>query len=422
MKFAVILFFIFLSSVCNASNNVSVTEYGVVGDGIVDDTVAFQSALTYCAINQTTCIIPGKKKVRITAPVYLWGKTNLVGERGSEIQPDLIDITQRFIVNLGISGILQPEIPFTGMVKGITFRVLSGPTDKWLNGEKTIPIAGRVIQCWNCEFTKIKGNVFEIGEYFYGATASQINGAYMFGLGVKHDITIEGNIINQSATFHGQECIGISNAQDIVIKNNHCTGAGDDLIGAHFVDGITINDNVLRGVDGRIFLASTSNAIVKGNHVERMASTLDGQWYQGSTLVYVGYEYPARQHPRSENVIIQDNVLVLPESAIDAGAVISIRGATNVLVKDNVIRNDSASVTSHGIWIAPWRDPSTPVAEYELYYIEDVSIIGNKMSGDYPLKIVMTDQCVGYRGFVNIIDNDGEIGVISCPKVVNFND
>lgn len=423
MKIILTLIIVLFSGGClskSIENKVYVTDYGVIGNGVADDTIALQEALKNCSIGQIACVIPKNKKVRITGPIYIWNKTSLIGEHRAEIQVDFIDLTERFVLNLGIAGKQLKRPPFQGKIKGIIFRALSGPTDKWLNGDRSIPIAARFIQCFRCKHTTIKGNKFEAGPYFYGATASQNNANYMRGSEVHHNITIKNNVIHQDATSHGQECIGIGPAQDVLIKGNKCVGSGDDLIGAHFVDGLVIKENSLFGVDGRIYVSNGKDVIIKGNHIERMASTLDGQWYKGNTLIYLGYETPARVHPRPERAVIKGNVLVYPEMAIDGGAAISIQGASDVLVKGNIIRNESQLVTSKGIWVAPWRDSQTPELEYEKYYIENVSIRNNKMTGDYPLQIFQTDSCVGYKGFLDIINNESLVN-LSCPQVVNAN-
>lgn len=411
----IILISLLLITSC-VQGDVIENKYYIQGIAGIDDTVILQNAFTYCSINEVKCVIPKNKKALITSPLYIWGNTSLIGEHGAEIQLNVFDLTQRYVINLGISGVLQPEQPFVGKIKGVTFRAITGPLDKWQEPNRT-PIAGHIIQCWKCKHTTIKKNVFEIGEYFYKAIATQVDGAWMFGLGIKHNITISHNTINQNHINTGIECINAFKAQDITIKGNTCTGSGDDLIGLHFVDGAVVKDNILRGVDGRIFCASCTDTIIKGNHIERMASLLDGQWYKGVALIYVGYEHPAAVHDRPHNIIIKNNVLILPEGSIDGGAVINIRGAGDIMVKDNIIRNDSMT-NPHGVWVAPWQEPGQP-SNYEDYYIKDVSIVENKFNGTNPLKIIQTDQCIGYQGFVDIINNLGEIGRLSCPSVVN---
>lgn len=401
------------------AESVLVTEFGVVGDGRADDTRNFQRALNACSIKNIECTIPENKKVRITKPIYIWGNSSLYGERGAEILPDMQDLTDRYVVNLGISGKHAPEKPFLGYIGNITFRPISGPSDKWLK-DKT-PIAGRVIQIWRAENAGITNNTFHLGAFHYGATASHNNRFWLKGRPIKKQLTISGNTINATSGSHGMEGIGISNAEMITISNNHIKGVGDDVIGVHFCNNVKIVENQAEGVDGRIFLSNSRNILVKDNVISRGPSPLDGQYKKGVALIYVGFEFPARvREPKPMNTQIINNTLIYPDNAIDGGATINIRGAENTLISGNTIINNSPMVKAHGIWVAPWEDPKirSIVVNQTTYPIIGARIVNNKLIGKYPLKIVQTGRCIGYVGQVQITGNLAKIGRLSCPKVV----
>lgn len=52
---------------------------GAIGDGVVDDTAAVQTALTECSNNGLTCVVPANTKLLVTNAVYMWGGANIVG-------------------------------------------------------------------------------------------------------------------------------------------------------------------------------------------------------------------------------------------------------------------------------------------------------------------------------------------------------
>jgi len=408
----------------NGFPHIFVTSYGVKGDGVSDDTRSFQTALTKCSNYNLTCIIPANKKIRITKPVFIWGKSGLLGENGAEILPDIQDLKDRYVINLGISNKHKSEKVFSGRIENITFRPLSGPHDRWLEdrGRTPIAIAGRIIQIWRARNASIKNNVFELGVFKYAATAGHNNRFWFRFKTIRNQITINGNTINAISGAHGMEGIGINNASGVIISNNIVFGVGDDVIGVHFCDNVKIIGNVLKGVDGRILVTNSSNILIELNDISRIPSPLDGKYRKGASLIFIGFESLARVYePKPSNTLIRNNTLTYPGGAIDGGAAIFVRGAEATIIRDNIVINNSSLVTAYGIWVAPEERPNTSkkVMNLKYYPMYDAKIIDNKLIGKFPLEIVQTGMCIGYRGDIEINRNDAKIGKLSCPEVVN---
>lgn len=77
---------------------VSVKDFGAVGDGVADDTVAFQNAVTYCVANGYKLYIPGK--IRITQGVTLstnYRALTIIGETYS-VEPNFSSAGQSQII------------------------------------------------------------------------------------------------------------------------------------------------------------------------------------------------------------------------------------------------------------------------------------------------------------------------------------
>jgi len=440
---------------------VSVTQFGVRADGVTDDTVALQKSLTYCSDQSTVCSLPADSKVRITAPVFIWGGASLAGKSGSEILLDIEVLTDRFVVNLGLRTKGEAGTVFTGQIGGVTFRTLSGPRDKWL--EDKSPIAGRIIQIWRAKQARIVNNRFQIGEYYYGAIGSLKHKEWLTGKKqyVREYLTIAHNQVIASSTAHGMEGMGVSYAKNVLFYRNVVRGVGDDIIGIHFSEGVRILENDLSGVDGRIMFANTSGAEIDGNLVRRQRSPVTGKFSRGQSLIAINYSRNTRvPQPRSKDVVISNNTLVYPKGSLDRGGAIMVRASVNIRIEANRIVNDSESSTVAGVWVAPvvidrskrrvknynrkrqqeqrdskatnstGEDIQSPLVskavkgtrQIDYLAVENIRIVRNHFSGVNPVGVKQTGRCDLYLGSFEVRGNEGANHSYSCSDSVSTDD
>ena len=73
-----LLIFYSPSALTIATAGIPITKYGTKGDGITDDTVLVQKALSYCSDNGITCTVPANRRFLIREPLFLWGGSDSI--------------------------------------------------------------------------------------------------------------------------------------------------------------------------------------------------------------------------------------------------------------------------------------------------------------------------------------------------------
>jgi len=103
-------------------------HYGAVGDGVADDTIPVQTALTFASNSGMTCILTTGKTYKITSELYLWGRANLVSWQTTTTAFGSLRFStaaKQFLVNPGISGDFLPQEPWSGTIKNCDFTMVS---------------------------------------------------------------------------------------------------------------------------------------------------------------------------------------------------------------------------------------------------------------------------------------------------------
>ena len=388
------------------------TSFGAKGDGITDDTDALQKALTICSRNGWKCRIPANKKFLARRSLYIWGNARLEGDGvTSSIIFNVPHVG--YLLNVGISGPNRLEKPFAGKISNLTFRVNGGD-------------GGRIIFFWRTDGAQIINNVFDVGNYPYSATSSGNDNRWVVNGHancVRKNIIIKGNIVKAKQTNDGGEGIGLASFDGALIENNRISGVGDDPIGIHYSANVKILDNDLKSVDGRIYVSNSKNVEVAHNRHERVASGRDGKFYGGIALVYIGFEiFEANEFAAPTNIKIHHNTLSYPKGAIDEGGAIYIYAPRNISVENNRVINDSPKVKATGFRMLPcpfsghWRDPDR-IDPAHMARVWDADIEENTMEGKYPLPMVMTGNCVDYKGDVLIKNNSAADFTFYCERV-----
>ena len=384
----------------DAGGGIDPISFGAMGDGVTDDTQAFQKALSLCSKQGKTCVVPAGKSFLITAPLYIWGKTNLIGDKS---QGSIVfdDRDSPYLFNVGISGPQRLEQPFSGIISGIAFKVVGGK-------------GGRTLFFWRTEGALITKNRFEFGQYRYSATSSgNDNNVVKNGFinCIRKDITITDNTIVATANWDGSEGIGLGHFDGALIMNNKITGVGDDPIGIHFSKNVRILKNDLSSVDGRLFVVNSRHVEIANNRHERIRSPKDGTFYRGISLLYIGFEtLGANSYSAPTDIQIHQNTLYYPDGSVDQGAAIYLYGPRNVTVENNEVINDSSDVTASALHVLPatfknpWKDPDE-IDSPNVARVHNASVIGNTSLGKHPLPMRMSGSCDGYAGTLVVRDN-----------------
>lgn len=376
---------------------------GAVGDGITDDTAQVQLALTKCSNEGLTCVIGTGKNFLITSELYLWGDANLLG-RDDTSRLSIQTGTIPYVLNIGISGVNQIQPVWHGTIMNVTFIGVDNGT-------------GRLIFFWRADGIRILENTFLIGNSAYGPTSSGNNANILTdgpGVYVRKNALIADNVILANGeNASGNEGIGLNQWDGADITRNIVTGVADDMIGIHFSRNIRVYENEIAGIDGRLFIANSSNVTIRNNKVARIASPTTGEWFVGVALIYIGHEGDISHTFEAPTLInVQGNQLTYNAGAIDNGAAIFIFSPRLVTVQQNIVINNSATASDVGIHILPftyvngtWNDPAgldTNVARVYETLVRD----NNLTAGTFSTRLIETGQtCAYYFGPINIGNN-----------------
>jgi hypothetical protein len=389
-----------ISAWSGPSKEIDLGLFGAKGDGQTDDSISVQRALSYCSRWAATCKIAANVTYLIKRPLFLWGNARLQGADGSGALV-FSAASAPYLLNIGISRKGGLEAPFQGAISNVTFKIAGGS-------------GGRIIYFWRTRNAEIDHNTFYVGSYAYSATSSGNDNDWVangFANCVRENITITENKVFATAAEGGSEGIGLVHFDGAVISDNQVVGVGDDAVGIHFSDHVVVDNNLLRSIRGRLFVANSNDVTISHNTVERMSSASDRGFYAGIALIYVGFEdQDSNSWSAPRDIQIRQNHLYYPPGALDQGAAINLNGVKATTVEDNQVVNDSSSVIATGLHVSPvlfsgpWHDPEG-IESGSIASVWDVDIRRNRSEGKYPQNLIMTGNCVNYKGRVTVRDN-----------------
>lgn len=399
---------------------ISVDAFGCVGDGVADDTSAVQRALTHCSQHGLTCHLTTGKTYKITSPIYLWGRANLESWQTTSTGFGKLAFdagSHPYLFQIGISGNGAPEEPWSGTIKNIQLQVVGGTA--W----------GRILYFWRVNGGVVTGTVGDVGNYPYSLTSSGNDNAFLSGNEcIRKNLTIANNVFTSTGGTLGSEGIGLGSWDGVVIENNVVSGVGDDVIGLHYVTNAVVRDNTLSSTDGRIFVVNSTNVKIHNNQHTRVPRSDTGAFVPGIALLYIGHEmHSTSGFYAPENIDVRGNTLIYQPGAVDGGGAITVYGARTINITDNTIINNSALVTAHGIYTAPWEysegtwtDPTG--LDGQTARMRDINISGNQLLGAYPLNISQTGPDSSYLGTYTVAHNVAKgIGVSSSNRHIGNN-
>ena len=399
------------------------TFSGAVGDGVTDDTVRVQKALTHCSDMNLACVIPTGKTYLITGRLYLWGGGDLIGTDSTSkmlIQTGSIN----YIINIGISSSTpvgdanQLKPAWFGRIENVTF--VAGDTG-----------TGRMIYFWRTNGGTITRNVFDLplGKAGYGPTSSGNDAAVVTGCPAsctRTNLTMTYNTVTAYGTDVGNEGLALNTFTNTEIAYNTVTGTGDDPIAVHFSDGINVHDNVVSSTDGRLLFNNVKNSRIVNNQVSRMASLANSLWYQGIGGIYLAYETTATNGDfANSNDIISGNTITYPAGCVETnGRALYVYGPRTVEVINNTVVMNCGASGFLGMqllsfdYVGTWTDPDglDPVAVGNHTYVRQILVNNNNFSGGsistgFSLN---TMSCAHVPGPVTVTNNRGASFSYAC--------
>lgn len=392
------------------------SNFGVVANGVKDDSRAFSRALRQCSDSGESLVLSGGGVIRLTKEQFMWGGCNVLGDGTVTLLFD--HINEKYLFNLGLAGRQIEAPPYTGRISGIRFEVHSRHL-------------ARLLYFWRTDGAEISGNHFDLREGLVSATSSGPDSAWSRSgprSGIRRNLRIVGNDIVARAGAHGSEGIGLSHFDTVLIEGNMIEGVGDDPIALHVSENAVVRHNSVSSVDGRIFIGNSRNVSVTDNTHTRMKSLIDGEFYVGIALIYIGFESTrTNSYPAPQNITVRGNSLIYPPNSIDKGAAIYVYGPDGVRVESNYVRNDSRSneaslihvlpMRFKGPWINPQNGIESDVAEVRRLIVSD-----NHSLGGYPLVSKLTGNCTEYVGPVELSGSGFTSNPSPCKQTVTMSD
>lgn len=407
---------VLLAIVCTSAAwaDIQMTAYGAVGDGVTDDTVAVQTALTACSDASDRCVVPEGKTFAITNRLFMWGGASLYAVNKADGLTFNGDGTN--LVNIGISALLTSASVWTGTISHLTFTVTGGS-------------GGRILYFWRTNGGTVTDTAFNVDTFSYSATSSGNNQAYLANCEsnaysatnpcVRRNLTVTDNTITADATNLGSEGFGFGWFDQVTIDGNEIIGVGDDPIGLHFCSNSRVTNNTMSSSDGRLFVANSWNIYVAGNVVQRKPRPSTGTHYQGIALVYIGFETAGdNSYPPPENITVLGNRLSYAAGSIDLGTGIYLYGIRSSYIANNqVIKASTGDGPPVGLYLLPWMftgtwtDPSG-LDPTDTGRVHSNLISNNKLSNGLILQ--STGSCDDYVGMVGVTRNSTDTDNLHC--------
>lgn len=404
--------FLFPMFVCvvTSAADVSVTTFGITGAG--DESTKLQTAFDSVAGTGNTLTIPADMTITVTQNMFLHGSCSIRGlgvNNSSTIQCDADlanDWGRAYWLCLGISNHKNDggvQDAFNGTISNLCVKASSNA--KFSRGIFIFNTSNLTISNVLFDYRSGTSNV---NECLFGATSSGNNSNWEpQGAKTISNITVTGCTIVANHRYTDSEGIGIGNASNVTISHNFIYGVGDDPIGCHFIDGLTITNNFCYSIDGRILTNNCTDVEVSNNYCERIPE-FGTTWYGGGSMTMAGLE-GNNNCPAPENLLIKDNVIVIPNQTTAYTYGIRILGGRTVTIDSNIIQmnspNGGGCIRIEADTAYPsWTDPDGIDADH-IARPRNITITNNLLNGLYPGGIQQTGVATTLPGPFNVSCN-----------------
>jgi polygalacturonase len=367
----------------------NVKDFGALGDGNTDDTVAIQAAMTaavYSSIVPGTVYFPSGLYI-VTNHLYTYGNVNLQGEAGAEVRLTAAPTYGNYWWIFGASsyGVGSSTTLWSGIVEGLRISCTSGVGTASLRLFNLINVQGAII----------RGNTFDItaggATSFTGAIVGATNASFS-PAHTRQNVQILNNTLlanqNKVAGVSGSEGMSQGGATDVKFIGNYISGFGDDSIGAHYCTDVVISNNQMYSNVGRIACDGTVGLIISNNFMQRIQNA-SGAWSSAVACIYLSATVAGGTSFIASNFTINGNVMIThndnANSITDAG--IKLQGARRGSITGNTVTNPTGDVSAYywsSLAVAGWVDPEGSGAGYDASgtpSVRNVRIRGNTPPG-----------------------------------------
>ena|GEM_PF-5772434 len=320
-------------------NAVSIRTYGAIGDGINDDTTAFQRALDDLRVLGGTLIVPEGNYLlsASNSALYIDGKVSLIGLNGARLIISNGETKGRNRISIAVG----TRATWQGHLEGLHFT-----QGKEYNSSLLINIFNASDYCIaNNNFdgfsksTIIKG----INDNGWASRFFRYDGKY-----IRNTIKCTSNDRKSPQEGISVSASGSSNqgylAEKILIANNKIFGCADDPIALHGVRDALVLSNEIHSLDGRILISDSEKFFVRDNTCSH-ESSFDTY---SAALIHCTWESSLGTIARGcNNFSIQNNRLFLSRKERQDVQAIYIQGSTSGIVSENTIYSNKSKTNGY---------------------------------------------------------------------------
>lgn len=368
-------------------------DFGVVGDGVTDDSAAFTACLTAAAENGWTVFIKAGLNIRVTTNLFIYGQASLLGENPRHCQITLdaplpIDAFA-YWVNFGIPAKGGTPDAWSGRVQNVQLVTTSNAL-----GARDYLQVVQLHKAQDFVFEDCILDLTALGHAPVAAMVSQIDGNWCASPGTARGQVINNRVVGRSngnPTTGGSGGINLVGLDRGLIAGNHIEGFADDAIALIDCRHCIVRDNWVKGVRSRIAAFSGNDITFTGNYLERQAGH-DGVWVTNTDFYATHLAGAFSAAP--ENIKFIGNTAVLPAGASDGGYhnFLDLGGVRGCVASDNIFVNDSPQTNRPRVltWVftafPAWVDPTgqDPPGKSRPYR---VMLTNNLLTGQHPGRI-----------------------------------
>jgi hypothetical protein len=356
--------------------SVSVKDFGAVGDGTTDDTVAIQNAINTCSTNKQTLLFVGGGTYITT---QLTMKSNMViqGDKNTTLKLKASSTKGIFYTDVSLTNIVIDSMIFDGNIANQT--VVSG-------------------NAFNLDIVRI----------LYASTATITNFNYTNNVfnnitGVLGDVApiYTGNISNNLINDHYTNCISVNGDNNIISNNiilsnlpNTGTAAWGILINGN--NNIVSYNNISLSTGSNITIDNLGIAAGNGNNNQYIFNTINcnnrAKNYCLSTANSSGYNIGTRIIGNiflnnadyvDMELFSESNIVISGNTHINSKAGIALSSCKNVVISDVNFESRSDNTTTTVIKTLTLPSGADPVN----YSISNIYATGTMQSFLYTPKI-----------------------------------